>query len=176
MNLCWREHKAGLILVLDPGQGEELTVGTIRRTRTGYDALAQSPGYDPSRARRGIGGLEEAKAFVESFRPWELHVGATDVEVEPKVHPAPSEQPHTRASVEPNASHDRGGVAMTTLYQTQHDSKTLEVEETTRPDTPFRLLITLKKLGVVTMLDYFLSPEEAQGIARAFMKSGTPAE
>ncbi|MSQ22042.1 MAG: hypothetical protein EXR53_01870 [Dehalococcoidia bacterium] len=89
MKLYWREHKAGLVLVLEPGQGEELIVGTLRRTRTGYDALAQSPGYDPSRARRGIGGLDDAKAFVESFRPWELHNGGSEIEVDPQVHPAP---------------------------------------------------------------------------------------
>ena len=59
---------------------------------------------------------------------------------------------------------------MTTLYQTTNESKTLEIEDTTRDGLPFRLVITLRKLGVVTMLDYFISPEEAQEIARALTK------
>ena len=56
---------------------------------------------------------------------------------------------------------------MTTLYQTSNESKTLEIEDTTRDGLPFRLVVTLRKLGVVTMLDYFLSPEEAEQIAKA---------
>ena len=59
---------------------------------------------------------------------------------------------------------------MTTLYQTTNESKTLEIEDTTRDGLPFRLVITLRKLGVVTMLDYFINPEEAQEIARALTK------
>ncbi|MQF48575.1 hypothetical protein FIM08_01535 [SAR202 cluster bacterium AC-647-N09_OGT_505m] len=59
---------------------------------------------------------------------------------------------------------------MTTLYQTTNESKTLEIEDTTRDGLPFRIVITLRKLGVVTMLDYFISPEEAQEIARALTK------
>ena len=55
---------------------------------------------------------------------------------------------------------------MTTLYQTTRESKTLDIEEAPRQQTPFRLVITLKKLGVVTMLDYFISPEEAQAIVK----------
>jgi hypothetical protein len=56
---------------------------------------------------------------------------------------------------------------MTTLYQTSNESKTLEIEGTTRGESPFRLVVTLRKLGVVTMLDYFLSLEEAQRMAKA---------
>ena len=59
---------------------------------------------------------------------------------------------------------------MTTLYQTTNESKTLEIEDTTRDGLPFRLVITLRKLGVVTMLDYFISREEAQEIARVLTK------
>ena len=56
---------------------------------------------------------------------------------------------------------------MTNLYQTTKDSKTLEIEDTTRDGFPFRLVVTLRKLGVITMLDYFISPEEAEGIVTA---------
>ena len=54
---------------------------------------------------------------------------------------------------------------MTTLHSTSRDTKTIEIESTSREDTPFRLVLTLKKLGVITMLDYFLSEEEANQIS-----------
>ena len=63
---------------------------------------------------------------------------------------------------------------MADLYQTSRDSKSLEIEETTREGFPFRLVVTLRKLGVVTMLDYFISPEEAEGITKALSKTGGP--
>ena len=61
---------------------------------------------------------------------------------------------------------------MPNLYQTSKDSKTLEIEDTARDGLPFRIVMTLRKLGVVTMLDYFLSLEEAQGIIEALRKAG----
>ena len=60
---------------------------------------------------------------------------------------------------------------MTTMYQTSRDSKTLEIESSTRDGLPFRMVLTLRKLGVVTMLDCFLSGEEAEGIIEALSKS-----
>ena len=50
-------------------------------------------------------------------------------------------------------------------YRTSRDTKTLEIEQT--EDGRLRLVITLRKLGVVTMLDYFITPEEAEAIAIA---------
>ena len=64
---------------------------------------------------------------------------------------------------------------MSNLYQTSNESKSLEIEDTTRDGYPFRMVLTLRKLGMVTMLDYFLSDEEAQGIVKAISKSGKPA-
>ncbi len=64
---------------------------------------------------------------------------------------------------------------MPSLYQTSRETKTLAIEDTTRDGLPYRIVITLKKLGVVTMLDYFVSPEEAQGIIKALSKSGSDA-
>ncbi len=61
---------------------------------------------------------------------------------------------------------------MAIQYQTSRDSKTLEIEEFTREGLPFRLVITLRKLGVVTMLDYLISPEEAEEITSALSKTG----
>ena len=59
------------------------------------------------------------------------------------------------------------------MYRTSRESKTLDIEDTTRDGLPFRILITLSKLGVVTALDYFVSPEEAEGIIKALGKSGS---
>ena len=64
------------------------------------------------------------------------------------------------------------GAAVANLYRTSKESKTLEIEETTRDGFPFRILITLRKLGVVTALDYFVSSEEAEGISKALSKPG----
>ena len=41
-------------------------------TKRGIDASAKTFSYDPSRSRKGFPSIEEAKDFVESFRPWEL--------------------------------------------------------------------------------------------------------
>ena len=65
---------------------------------------------------------------------------------------------------------------MANLYRTSSESKTLEVEDTTREGFPFRLVITLQKLGMVTMLDYFITPEEAEGITDALRKTGARTE
>ena len=64
---------------------------------------------------------------------------------------------------------------MANLYQTSKESKTLEIEDTPRDGLPYRIVITLKKLGVVTMLDYFVTPEEAKGIINALSKAGSQA-
>ena len=53
----------------------------------GIDALAKTFSYDPSRSRKGFPSIEEAKDFVESFRPWELF-GIQGVTVDPGVRPA----------------------------------------------------------------------------------------
>ena len=60
---------------------------------------------------------------------------------------------------------------MANLYQTSRESKTLQIEDTTREGFPFRLVVTLRKLGVVTMLDYFISPEEAEEITNVLSKT-----
>ena len=56
---------------------------------------------------------------------------------------------------------------MANLYTTSRETKTVEIEEFSREGFPFRMIITLRKLGVVTMLDYLLTPEEAKDIADA---------
>ena len=64
-------------------------------------------------------------------------------------------------------------VKVATLYETSRESKILTIEDTDREETPFRLLVTLKKLGVVTMLDYFLSNEETEEIKTALSGVGS---
>ncbi len=88
MRVFWRKVKWGQSLILsneDGGQEEDL--GGFRETKRGIDALAKTFGYDPDRARKGFPTIEDAKAFVESFSPWELY-GVHGVTVDPEVSPA----------------------------------------------------------------------------------------
>ena len=91
MKVYWREHRSGQRLILEPGTGEELEVGAVRSTPRGFDALAKTLGYDPGRAQKGLATLEDAKAFVESFHPWDIFVGNAEVELDPTVYPPPDE-------------------------------------------------------------------------------------
>ena len=88
MQLYWRRWRRGqrLILSTDDGEREE-EVGGVRETKRGFDAFAKTFGYDPGRAQKGIATLEEAKEFVESFRPWELYDGGYGTSVDPVVRP-----------------------------------------------------------------------------------------
>ena len=89
MMVYWRERKKGqrLVLVQEEG-GEEIEVGGVRETKRGFDAFAKTFGYEPGRAEKGIETLEEAKSFVESFRPWEMYQGTHGLSVESDVRPA----------------------------------------------------------------------------------------
>ncbi|MCI0859631.1 MAG: hypothetical protein J4N81_12935, partial [Chloroflexi bacterium] len=62
-------------------EGQEEVIGGFRETSRGIDAYAQTFGYEPGRSQKGFATVEDAREFVESFRPWELH-GAQDVTVE----------------------------------------------------------------------------------------------
>lgn len=85
MRVYWRKVKRGENLILsDENNGHEVELGGFRDTKRGIDALAKTFSYDPSRSRKGFPSIEEAKDFVESFRPWELF-GAQGVTVEPEV-------------------------------------------------------------------------------------------
>lgn len=89
MMVYWRERRKGqrLVLVQEEG-GEEIEVGGVRETKRGFDAFAKTFGYDPGRAQKGMETLEEAKSFVESFRPWEMYQGTHGLSVESDVRPA----------------------------------------------------------------------------------------
>ena len=72
--------------MLADGEREE-RIGSGRETKQGFDAFAITFGYNPNRARRDIASLDDAKAFVESFRPWELFTRDQELSVEPDVKP-----------------------------------------------------------------------------------------
>ena len=81
MKVYWKDVKRGQNLVLSTEADHEEVIGGFRETKRGIDAYAQTFGYDPGRSQKGFATTEDAKAFVESFRPWELH-GATGVTLE----------------------------------------------------------------------------------------------
>ena len=88
MGVYWRTVKRGQNLIWsDESDGKEEVIGGLRDTKRGIDAYATTFGYDPGRSEKGFASIEDAKAFVEQFRPWELY-GAQDVTVESEVRPA----------------------------------------------------------------------------------------
>jgi hypothetical protein len=86
MQLYWEQRRKGqrLILITDDGEQQE-EVGGVRETKRGFDAFAKTFGYDPGRAEKGITTLDEAKTFVESFKPWELFVSDESLKVDADV-------------------------------------------------------------------------------------------
>ena len=91
MELYWRQWKRGQRLILSTDDSEEQEeVGGVRETKGGFDAFAKTFGYDPGRAQKGIPTLEEAKAFVESFTPWDLFVSDDTLTVDAAVRPEAS--------------------------------------------------------------------------------------
>jgi len=80
-----------------PGTEYRRLQGERSRNRT-YVTTAE---YDPRNSKNGLPNLEEAKAFVEVSRPWDLY-GAQGAEVEPEVRPAsttpePTDEPAAAA-------------------------------------------------------------------------------
>ena len=59
---------------------------------------------------------------------------------------------------------------MEQLLEITHNPKVLELEKV--DDGRIRLVVTLSKLGVVTKLDFFLDPQEAQSLGRALSGQG----
>ena len=54
---------------------------------------------------------------------------------------------------------------METVFHSSKEPKVLQLEKT--DDDRLRLVITLKKLGVVSSLEYFLDQDEAQLLSQA---------
>jgi hypothetical protein len=89
MNIYWRHRRRGQNLVLSyENEDREEEIGGFRDTKRGIDAYAKTFSYDPGRSQKGFPTIEAAKAFVESFRPWELYEGTQDLTVESEVKPA----------------------------------------------------------------------------------------
>lgn len=57
------------------------------------------------------------------------------------------------------------GENMETVFHSSKEPKVLQLEKT--DDDRLRLVITLKKLGVVSSLEYFLDQDEAQLLSQA---------
>jgi len=83
VDVYWQYVRRGQNLMLSTENGQE-RIGGFRETKRGIDAYATTFGYEPGRSEKGFSSVEDAKAFVESFRPWELY-GAHEVMVEPEV-------------------------------------------------------------------------------------------
>ena len=65
MKLYWKNKKNGLDLIVDDEQGNLFSVGGVRKTKRGIEALAKTTVYDPGSAIKGLNRLEEGKIFVE---------------------------------------------------------------------------------------------------------------
>ena len=86
MSVYWRNVKRGQNLIVDDTAGLEEIVGGYRENKRGIDAYARTMGYEPDRSRKGFDTVEDARAFVESFTPWDLF-GDRDATVEPEARP-----------------------------------------------------------------------------------------
>jgi len=86
MSVYWQTMKRGQNLMIDDTSGLEEVIGGFRENKSGINAYARTMGYEPDRSRSGFDSVDDAKAFVESFAPWDLF-GAGDVTVEPEVRP-----------------------------------------------------------------------------------------
>tara|TARA_Y100000588_G_scaffold88626_1_gene94888 strand:- start:1379 stop:1645 length:267 start_codon:yes stop_codon:yes gene_type:complete len=84
MEIYWEKTRRGQKLILSWEEREEM-IGGIRETKTGFDAFAKTFTMTPERATKGLDSVDEAREFVEYFRPWELFVGPVEVGVEPDV-------------------------------------------------------------------------------------------
>ena len=84
----WQEARRGQNLVLANDETRrEQRIGGFRENNQRFDAYVTTAEYDPRNSRNGLPTMEDAKAFVESFKPWELY-GGEGVIVEPEIRPA----------------------------------------------------------------------------------------
>lgn len=84
MRMYWKEHPKGLDLALLLDNGEEINLGGVRSMKRGIQAIAATRGYDPGRATKGLGTIEEGKEFVLGFQPWREFV-PDELVVEPDI-------------------------------------------------------------------------------------------
>jgi hypothetical protein len=84
MEMFWEFTRKGQKLVLRVEDKQEM-IGGVRETKNGFDAFAKTFTMTPERAQKGLDSMEDAKGFVESFRPWELFLGPGDLQPESEV-------------------------------------------------------------------------------------------
>jgi hypothetical protein len=85
IRVYWQAARRGQNLMLANDEtGREQSIGGFRETAQGFDAYVTTAEYDPRNSKNGLSNIAEAKAFVESSRPWDLY-GAQGSEVEPEV-------------------------------------------------------------------------------------------
>ncbi len=86
MSIYWRNVKRGQNLMMDDTAGLEEVIGGYRENKSGISAYARTMGYEPERSQKGFDTVGDARAFVESFAPWDLF-GPRDATVEPDARP-----------------------------------------------------------------------------------------
>ena len=86
MSVYWRTVKRGQNLVVEVDNDREEIIGGYRESKRGIDAYAKTFGYEPDRSKKGFETLDDAKTFVEAFRPWEIF-GVQGVTVDTEVKP-----------------------------------------------------------------------------------------
>ena len=89
LELYWKEVKMGFDLVVADA-GTEMRVGGVRAMKRGIQAIAETRGYDPTRAAKDLPSLENAREFVESHRPW-LEFFGQDLELQSEIRPLPGD-------------------------------------------------------------------------------------
>ena len=90
MRLYWKQKKKGIDLIVENDEGDTFSVGGVRDTKRGIEALAKTTGYDLGRAVKGLGSMEEGRTFVEQFEPWREFFPGDSLTVESEI--APIEQ------------------------------------------------------------------------------------
>ena len=117
IKVYWQETRRGQNLMLSNDEtGREQRIGGFRETSQGFDAYVTTAEYDPRNSKNGLPDIQGAKAFVESFQPWELYgAQGSDVEAEvrtasttpePLDEPTPVEpQPEPVATIPESAPH-----------------------------------------------------------------------
>jgi len=86
MSVYWRTVRRGQNLVVEVDNDREEIIGGYRESKRGIDAYAKTFGYEPDRSKKGFETLDDAKTFVEAFRPWEIF-GVQGVTVDTEVKP-----------------------------------------------------------------------------------------
>lgn len=89
MRLYWRQRKKGFDLCVEEDDGNKFSVGGVRETKRGIEAMAKTMGYDPGRAVKGLSSFEEGRAFVVQFEPWRDFFPGEPLELEQDIVPLP---------------------------------------------------------------------------------------